>query len=75
MVYDGGLVPNPDFNSPEIRRPFSLNSTHPNRSSPGKPLPSPCHPDPDFLLRAASDDHVCGSPQREPQADQQDHGS
>ncbi len=27
-------------------KPLShLNSTHPNRSFPGKPLPSPCHPD------------------------------
>jgi hypothetical protein len=31
--------------------------------------------DPDFLLRAASDDHVCGSPQREPHAVPQGHGS
>jgi hypothetical protein len=31
--------------------------------------------DPDFLLRAASDDHGCGSPQREPHADHQSHGS
>jgi hypothetical protein len=30
---------------------------------------------PDFLLRAASDDHLCGSPQREPQPDHQSHGS
>src|ERR1700722_8998186 len=30
---------------------------------------------PDFLLRAASDVRVCGSPQREPHADHQSHGS
>src|ERR1700735_3823816 len=30
---------------------------------------------PDFLLRAASDVHVCGSPQREPHTDHQSHGS
>jgi hypothetical protein len=30
---------------------------------------------PDFLLRVASDVHVCGSPQREPHADHQRHGS
>jgi hypothetical protein len=28
-----------------IRLFFHLNSTHPNRSFPGKSLPSPCHPD------------------------------
>jgi hypothetical protein len=30
---------------------------------------------PDFLFRAASNAHVCGSPQREPHADPQRHGS
>src|SRR5271168_3635033 len=30
---------------------------------------------PDFLLRAASEDHVCGSPWREPHADHRSHGS
>ena len=30
---------------------------------------------PDFLLRAASDVHLCGSPYREPHADPQRHGS
>jgi len=30
------------------------------------PLVIPTEADPDFLLRAASSDHVCGSPQREP---------
>jgi hypothetical protein len=29
----------------------------------------------DFLLRAASDGHVCGSPQKEPHADHQSHES
>jgi hypothetical protein len=32
-------------------------------------------PYPDFLLRAASNDHVCGSPQREPHGAHQRHGS
>jgi AraC-like DNA-binding protein len=32
-------------NNREIRRLSSLNSTHPNRSLSGKPLPFPCHPD------------------------------
>jgi hypothetical protein len=34
----------------------------PNGRFQGKSPTSPCHPDPDFLFRAASDDHVCGSP-------------
>ena len=35
----------------------------------------PTGADPDFLLRAASDDNVCGSLQGEPHADHQSHGS
>src|ERR1700733_7206925 len=32
-------------NNREVRLLFHLKSTHPNRSFPSKPLPSPCHPD------------------------------
>jgi hypothetical protein len=39
------------------------------------PLVIPTGAYPDFLLRAASDVYVCGSPQREPYADPQRHGS
>src|ERR1700733_8152768 len=35
----------------------------------------PTGADPDFLLRRASNDHECGSPQREPHAVDQRHGS
>jgi hypothetical protein len=46
--------------------------------SPGStalPLVIPTVADPDFLLRTASNDHVCGSPQREPHAIHQRDGS
>jgi hypothetical protein len=41
------------------------NSVHPSRHFPERncpPLVIPTGANPDFLFRAASDDHVCGSP-------------
>src|SRR6202522_918599 len=55
-----------------------MKSPHPSLSLPGRPqlfLVIPTGAYPDFLLRAASDVHVCGSPQREPHTDHQSHGS
>jgi hypothetical protein len=40
--------PIPTTNRPEIALLFRLKSTHPSRSFPGKPPPSPCHPGPGF---------------------------
>jgi hypothetical protein len=48
-----------------------LSSSRPERSV----VEGPELRNPDFLLRAASDDHVCGSPRREAHADPQSHGS
>jgi hypothetical protein len=42
---------------------------------PGNRIVIPTGAYPDFLLRAASDDHGCGSPQREPYALPQRHHS
>jgi hypothetical protein len=51
------------------RKSFSV------KSEPRNKIVIPTGAYPDFLLRAASDEHVCGSPQREPHADHQRHTS
>src|SRR5450755_709958 len=54
-----------EFESLRAHHSSRLKSTHPNSSFPGKPRPSPCIPTgayPDFLLRAAGNDYVCGFP-------------
>jgi hypothetical protein len=53
---------------------FPPSPNHSNLSDP-TPLVIPTEAYPDFLLRDASNGHVCGSPQREPHGVHQRHGS
>jgi hypothetical protein len=58
-----------------VQGPAVLSSTNNSNLSRPSPLVIPTGANPDFLLRAASDEYVCGSPQREPHGVHQRHGS